>query len=56
VKKLISGKRPVGATHGGSRPRTAPASTKDRWKTERVCFSFSFPLLSIAVIVFDSFM
>lgn len=36
----MKGKRPVGATHAGKRPKTAPQSFQDRWKTEKVskCF------------------
>lgn len=39
VQKM-KGKRPVGATHAGKRPKTAPQSFQDRWKTEKVrkCF------------------
>lgn len=36
----MKGKRPVGATHAGKRPKTAPQSFQDRWKMEKVskCF------------------
>ncbi|XP_061169939.1 uncharacterized protein LOC133179172 [Saccostrea echinata] len=34
VKKM-KGKRPVGATHAGKRPKTAPVSVQERWKIEK---------------------
>eukprot|EP00105_Crassostrea_gigas_P007572 XP_011421859.1 PREDICTED: uncharacterized protein LOC105324435 isoform X8 [Crassostrea gigas] len=34
VQKM-KGKRPVGATHAGKRPKTAPQSFQDRWKMEK---------------------
>ncbi|XP_060065291.1 uncharacterized protein LOC132545613 [Ylistrum balloti] len=35
VKNLAKSKRPVGATHAGKRPRTAPVTARERWKTEK---------------------
>ena len=35
VKKM-KGKRPVGATHAGKRPKTAPHTFQERWKSEKV--------------------
>lgn len=32
----MKGKRPVGATHAGKRPKTAPQTFQERWKTEKV--------------------
>ncbi|KAK3100562.1 hypothetical protein FSP39_021820 [Pinctada imbricata] len=34
VKKLYPGKRPVGATHAGNRPKTAPMTVREKWKIE----------------------
>lgn len=31
---MAKGKRPVGATHAGNRPKTAPATS--RWQSEKV--------------------
>ena len=33
IKKMAKGKRPVGATHAGNRPKTAPATS--RWQSEK---------------------
>ncbi|CAC5422787.1 unnamed protein product [Mytilus coruscus] len=35
VKKMPKGKRPVGATHAGNRPKTAPVTAREKWKTEK---------------------
>ncbi|XP_069129454.1 uncharacterized protein [Argopecten irradians] len=35
VKNLAKSKRPVGATHAGKRPRTAPVTARERWKTDK---------------------
>lgn len=36
VKKMPKGKRPVGATHAGNRPKTAPVTAREKWKTDKV--------------------
>ncbi|CAG2257983.1 unnamed protein product [Mytilus edulis] len=35
VKKMPKGKRPVGATHAGNRPKTAPVTAREKWKTDK---------------------
>lgn len=36
VKRMARGRRPVGATHAGSRPKTAPVTAREKWKTDKV--------------------